>query len=288
MVHVLVVPLDGSEFAERALRPACAFAAQLENARVVLLSCTWGDGRRVRAHLDDRAAMFDGVVDVETRIVADVEPTEAIVETVASMPDALLCMATHGRSGLRTAVFGSVAEQVVCRSSRPLVLVGPACRTVLLPGERGRLLVCSDGSHFSDAVVPAAASWGHRLHLDPWVAEVVVPDEAVVYPGQPLGSREIEAASARLDGLAARLGASTLSARTEVLHGTPVSRSIADFAVRLPAGLIAMATHGRTGLVRSAMGSVAAEVVRRAPCPVLVARPGASEDPHVTKESADD
>lgn len=271
----VVVPLDGSELAERALRPACAFAARLEDARVLLVSCAPDDASVVQAHLDDRAGLFAPAVDVGTRIIEDAEPAEGILQTVASVPDALLCMATHGRGGLRTAVLGSVAEQIVCRSSEPLLLVGPACRTVLLADERGRLLVCSDGSPYSETIIPAAASWAARLQLEPWVAEVVAPDEAVAFPGQPVRSRQVEAASARLDELAARLGTPTSIAWPKVLHGTP-SRSIVGFAGRLSATLIAMATHGRTGLARAAMGSVATEVVRHAPCPVLVTRPEAT------------
>ena len=61
-------------------------------------------------------------------------------------------------------------------------------------------------------------------------------------------------------------------ARTQVLHGTP-SRAITGFAERLPASLIAMATHGQTGLTSMFMGSVATEVVRHAHCPILIMRP---------------
>jgi nucleotide-binding universal stress UspA family protein len=273
----VVVPLDRSEFAERALRPACVLAARMEGARVLLLSCAPDDATAVRTYLDDRASLFAGTVDINTRIVDDADPVEGILESVASTPDAVLCMATHGRGGLRGAMLGSIAEQVLCRSPDPLLLVGAACRSALLPGERGRLLVCSDGSTFSDAIISAAASSAAQLRMEPWVAEVVVPDEEVAFPGQPVRNREVEAASARLADLAATLTTSETPARPQVLHGTPVSRSIVFFAGRLPATLIAMATHGRTGLARTAMGSVAADVVRHAPCPVLVAKPGTME-----------
>ena len=57
-----------------------------------------------------------------------------------------------------------------------------------------------------------------------------------------------------------------------MLHGTPC-HAIAGFAERLPAAMIAIATHGRSGLTRITMGSVATDVVRQAPCPVLITRP---------------
>ena len=66
------------------------------------------------------------------------------------------------------------------------------------------------------------------------------------------------------------------AARTKVLHGGP-GRTIPRFAERLPAALIALGAHGRSGLSRIAFGSVATEVVRHAPCPVLPTRPTAGE-----------
>jgi nucleotide-binding universal stress UspA family protein len=268
----IVVPLDGSAFAERALRPACAIAARLDDARVLLVQCSPHDLDAAQHHLDDRAALYADVVDIETRIVGRGDPAETILAIAAAEPDATLCMATQGKGGFRAKVLGSVSTEVVCRSTQPLFLVGPQCRTALLPAERGRLLVCSDGSVLSDRIVPTAADWSARLRLEPWLTEVVGPDENPEPAHEPHPNREVEAATARLDTLAARLPESTPPAHTEVLHGSP-SRSIAWFADRLPAALIAMATHGRSGLTRISMGSVANEVVRHAPCPILITRP---------------
>ena len=268
----IVVPLDGSAFSERALRPACSIAARLPDSRVLLVSCTPDDVDLAQHHLDDRARQYSDVVEVETRLVHNGDPALAILATVASEPDAMLCMATHGRGGIKATVLGSVAKQVVCRSTRPLVLVGPHCRTALLPAERGRLLVCSDGSALSDSIIPIAAEWGERFGLEPWLAEVVPPDEYPEAAHRPPRNRQVEAATARLAKLSARLGTSGVPARSEVLHGTPC-HTIAGFAERLPAAMIAIATHGRSGLTRITMGSVATDVVRHAPCPVLITRP---------------
>lgn len=272
----IVVPLDGSTFAERALRPACSIAARLDDARVLLLTCSPDDLDDAQRRLDDRAALYSEVVDVETRVVGGGHPADTILATVATEPDAVLCMATHGRGGIASTVMGSVARKIICRSTEPLILVGPNCRTALLPAERGRLLACSDGSALSDRIVAVAAGWCERLDLDPWVTEVVPPEEQTDSTGHPVRNREVEAATKRLDELAVRLRTSTAEVGTRVLHGTP-SRSIVWFAEQLPAAMIAMVTHGRGGLARIAMGSVAGEVVRHAPCPVLIARPADAE-----------
>lgn len=176
----IVVPLDGSAFAERALRPACSIAARLEQARVLLVSCAPDDIDVAQRQLDDRASLFAEVVDVETRIIGNGDPADTILATVASEPNGTLCMATHGRGGIRATVLGSVATQVVCGSTQPLVLVGPNCRTALLPAEQGRLLVCSDGSALSDSIMPAAATWCDRLRLEPCVTGLASLDSELV------------------------------------------------------------------------------------------------------------
>jgi nucleotide-binding universal stress UspA family protein len=268
----IVVPLDGSPFAERALRPAVSIAARLADARVLLLGCAPDDIDAAQRHLDDRAGLYSEVATVRTRLVVGGDPAEVILATAETERDGILCMATHGRGGLLSTVLGSVAKQVVCRSTRPLLLAGPRCRTALLPAERGRMLICSDGSAFSGSIASTATSWCDRLELEPWFTEVVGPDENPEPSHHPVPNREVEAARKRLDELIAASPTSTETARTEVLHGEP-GRSIASFAEQLPAALVAMATHGRSGFTRLTMGSVATEVVRHAPCPVLLTRP---------------
>ena len=268
----MVVPLDGSAFAERAIRPACSIAARLEQARVLLVSCAPDDIDAAQRELDDRARLYSEVVDIETRIVGHGDPAEVLLASAATEPDGVLCMATRGKGAIRAKVLGSVSTKVVCGSTQPFILVGPNCRTTLLPAEHGRLLVCSDGSELSDSIVPPAATWSERLQLEPWLTEVVGPDEDPEPAHRPHPNREAEAAKARLDTLATRLHTPTSRARTRVLHGAP-GRSIPWLAERLPAALIALATHGHSGLTRITMGSVATEVVRHAPCPVLITRP---------------
>jgi nucleotide-binding universal stress UspA family protein len=271
-----VVPLDGSGFAERALRPAASLAARHASSSgpssVLLVGCSWPQDPPIDARLEDRAALLRDLVQVEVRILEGVNPAEGILQTLDAETDRILCMATHGRGGLRAAVLGSTAEAVLCRVTDPVVLVGPAVRTSVLPGERGRLVACSDGSPFADAILPAASGWADAQGMDAWLVEVIQPDEGVHAPGEAPVVELRRTAETRLAALAQRFGAGDRSVQTQVLHGTPVSRAIRLFAEDLPASLIAMATHGRTGLARTALGSIAADVTRTAPCPVLLHR----------------
>lgn len=263
-----VVPLDGSTFAERAIRHACSLAGRIEGARVVLLSCDPDDVGSARARMDDLAGLYAGVAQVEVRVVESGDAACTIATTVAEAADGVLCMATHGHGGIRSAVLGSVTRKVVCRSTRPIVLIGPNCGAAVLPGERGRMIVCTDGSPFSDTVVGVADELCERLGLDPCLVEVVVPDEDPE-SARRIPNRMVAAAEANLQRLTARFGR---PARTEVLHGNP-SRAISQCAEQLPAVMIALASHGRTGLLQLAMGSVATDVARHAPCPVMISRP---------------
>ncbi|MEZ5220265.1 MAG: universal stress protein [Ilumatobacteraceae bacterium] len=281
-MRTIVVPLDGSLFAERAVRPACAIAARLDRARVVMLRCATADDEIDRRRLDHLAATFADVAEVEVRVIGSDQPAAAILDVAADEPGALVCMATHGHGGLRAAMMGSVSQDVVRGSTHPLLLVGPACRTAVLPGERGLILVCSDGSTFSDSVVPTAAAWSRTLGLGAVLAESVGPDERPVTPEEHDHNREVESATGRLGALAERFreagsddaGSSDAgsSVTIEVLLGQP-GQSIVECAERLPASVVAVATHGRSRLSQVTMGSVAADVVRHSPCPVLVTRP---------------
>lgn len=271
-----VVPLDGSSFAERALRPAAALAARhargSDPGRVVLVACTWPQDPPIEARLQDRADLLRDLVDVEVRILDGADPVEGILSTLDSGADRTLCMATHGRGGLRAALLGSTAEAVLCRVTGPVVLVGPAAHGTVLPGEHGRLVACSDGSPLAAEIVPVASAWAAAQDMDSWLVEVIQPDEGVHAPGEPPVVELRRAAEARLAALGQRFESGDREVHARVLHGTPASRAIRLLADDLPASLIAMATHGRTGLARSALGSVASDVTRIAPCPVLLHR----------------
>lgn len=277
-VTTIVVPLDGSVLAETALRPAAAYAARAEQGRLLLITRCPADEDSAKRYLADRAERFRAVVDVDIDVVTNGDPAAAILYATRRSPRSLLCMATHGHGGVRAALLGSVAEDVVCRTAAPVLLVGPRCRTALLPGEVGDIVVTSDGSAFSEAILPHAAAWASATGLTPWLVEVVGPDELVNEPDAVPRNRQIEAGTERLKKLATRVDTGRAGTRIQVLHGADTACSIIAFAERLPAAAIAMAAHGRSGLARTLMGSVSAGVVRQAPCPVLLVRPAGPDD----------
>jgi nucleotide-binding universal stress UspA family protein len=268
----LIVPLDGSALAERALRHAVALATRLPGGRVMFVMCAEELNASQTHYLDDRAALYADLVAIDCQVVQQ-EPVTGIEQACSAVADPVVCMATHGRGGWRSAAFGSVANEVIATSERPVVLIGPECRTAILPGELGRVVACADGSVFADAILPVVRSWSADLDLTPWFVEVVPPEEQVRLDGEPIRNLQVEAAADELGRRVQSFLEEGLLAEKEVLHGADPAQAIADFAERLPAALVAMATHGRKGLGRLTLGSMAMAVVRTAPCPVLLLRP---------------
>ena len=261
MLRKVVVPLDGSRLATRALGPAGSLA-EATGASLLLLATHWEDGiGGARAHLDQEAARL-GVGRADTVIVHDRSPTDAIL-VESQDPETLVCMATHGRGGLEQAVLGSVAEGVIHAARHPVLLVGPSSDPAWKLAQPGNLLVAVDGSRTSEAVVPVASEWVRMLDLTPCVVQVLPAGKDIVE--RP---REIESEYVRT--LAARCSGEHGSSHWQLQRALDPAPALVDYARRLPATLVAMATHGYTGLTRVAVGSVAMRVIRENQCPVLL------------------
>lgn len=148
-----------------------------------------------------------------------------------------------------------------------------------------RILVPTDFSPASDAALDYArvlsATFGSSLQLlhvidDPTGASEFVPD-GFALPTEEIRSGLVEHARKRLGTLMSVVDRTHLHAHAETLFGAP-AQTIVDYATAIGAELVVMGTHGRTGLAHLLMGSVAEQVVRTAPCPVLTVRQVAVAD----------
>jgi nucleotide-binding universal stress UspA family protein len=259
--RTIIVPLDGSSFAERALPVASALAERLD-AGIVLVTAPWEQDPDDASDYLQQIATETRTRIVETIVDYDRVPIEAITDAARADPDRVVCMATHGRGRFRWAVIGSVAETVVSRSADPVVLVGPRCSAESLRAPR-RIVICVDRSPESHSSIPHAIDWAKALHLDIEVALVIHPfdEEDEAYQVVPLGP------------LADRIAGEGVSAYPVLLRNAHPAGALVDLAEALPAALLAMTTHTRTGLTRFMVGSVTMGVLNSAPCPVLVTRP---------------
>jgi nucleotide-binding universal stress UspA family protein len=308
--RTILVPLDGSLFAEWAL-PAAISIARRSGARLELICVhvpldtmvprnALGYQVGWAADVETRALEYLTSVMVRISRVADIDVSKAVrsgiaVDALLEHADAvnadLIAMTPHGWGPLRRAWLGSVAGGLVRKSSIPVLLLRPGeeiepdlahavpFRTVILP---------LDGSGFSEEVLPAATALGELAGATYVLVQVVPPASTlhtviardVAFPhawvDADVASALHASAHTHLDGVATRLRKRELQVETEVLVEPSAAAAILDFAERRSADLIAMTTHGRSGIGRLVLGSVADKVLRDARIPVLLYRPRGS------------
>jgi nucleotide-binding universal stress UspA family protein len=258
MPKTLIVPVDGSRTADHAFRCAQRLAAHLEPCDIIVMTASTDAGDSRRAHLD--TLVRDAT---ETRIRAELvagEPADAIVRMTAECADPVVCMTTRGRGRLTAPVLGSVATEVVRRVEAPVLLVGPQCEQDWWHSP-AKLVACWADEDSSEILAPAQ-EWSDALGMELWLETVLRPED-IRADFDP--QRVFAPARALLDKDPADV-------HTVALHHQSPARAIVRSAEEFPATLLAMTTRARVGLERAALGSVATDVVRHSPCPVLVVR----------------
>jgi nucleotide-binding universal stress UspA family protein len=199
------------------------------------------------------------------------DPSQTIVNAAVRGRVSLIAMTTHGRRGWDRLRFGSVAESVVGKAPVPVLLVRGLVRW---PTDRPpRILVPLDGSERSAAIVPAVAGLGRPLRAIVELLHVLEALPPAGYPELPLPlpgeGAAGEAARDHLERAAAPLAAEGLKVECVVLEG-PAVPVITRRASETGADLVAMSTHGRSGIARFLVGSVAQQVLQTADVPILL------------------
>jgi nucleotide-binding universal stress UspA family protein len=283
MFRTILVPLDGSSFAEHALPWALSIArrapASLDLVRGHVLyallepASSWvpydpatdAEHRyEEQRYLDDTARRLAAVAPVatSTAVVLGLE-ADGILDYLDAGNADLVVMATHGRGPLGRLIFGSVADCVVRCSTTPVLLIHarePAPELLPEPVVR-RVLIPLDGSALAEQVLGPAADLAQVLEAPCELLRVIDPTDGEVE----------QEAEAYLKSVAARLRDHGLRVATRVVAGRNAAGSI--LAEVRGDDVIALATHGRGGIGRILLGSVADRVIRTATCPVLVYRP---------------
>jgi nucleotide-binding universal stress UspA family protein len=263
MINTIVVPLDESDLSHAALPIANELAAALDST-VMLLASGWGSTvEELQSYLNDKAASLS--VPFDTSVVPDTFPATAIAAAVNGTEDAIV-MATHGRTGFGKALLGSVAEDVLKRSDHPVLLVGPGAKT-FTTFNNTTMVVTTDGSPISAMILPRAARWAKALSMS------IVVLSATAAGGSPLGGAEPDALANAVESAVSFFTREGIEARAESVIGTDAADAVAEWANANNAAMVAMATHGRGGLARTALGSTTMRTVHNCQCPVLVQKP---------------
>ncbi|AZH24813.1 universal stress protein [Haloplanus aerogenes] len=281
MYERILVPTDGSEVAEAAVDAAITLATRFDADLHIVHVLEAGElppgvedegadesavrGREAVSSAADRAA------------AAGVDATPTVVDTGGSVPEAIcryadeqgcdcIVAGTYGRTGLDRFILGSVAERLLRESPIPVLTVHE--ETVVDPA-LDRILVPTDGSACARAAVDQAIELA--LATDATLHVVHVVDSGIVDTG-PIPAALEEAGERAIQQVVERADAAGVSAtERSLLNGTP-HQEIVDYADENGIECIVMGTHGRTGVDRYLLGSVAERVVRLSDSPVLAVK----------------
>jgi nucleotide-binding universal stress UspA family protein len=260
----ILVPLDGSPFAERAL-PVARWAAAELGADVHVVEVAPGDDDAEGAvrYLDsvtrrNHAASWD--------VVQREDVGAALAEAVAGHPGAMACMATHG--GDRSAgLLGSVAASLLGRSDRPVLLTGPGARAVT--ADEAPVVVAVDGTPQDELLIPVALSWAAKLARR---LEIVTVVESA--PAWRRGGRLPEAVGPAkpdeyLDSLVARTETAGVAVVSQVVHDPVSVREGLVSLLDRTAALVVLGSRHRPGEAQTVLGSHAARIVHDLSIPAL-------------------
>lgn len=304
MFKTILVPLDGSRFAEAAL-PMAQRLAEESGGRLHLLlvhhplpawnpAISFPDGgaaieeanrERETAYLTELAVRLgrDAGVPVQHALVRGT-PGEAIAAHAGHVGAGLIVMATHGRGPVSRFWLGSTTDYVLRHVDIPVLAVHPPIDEGGVP--RGtpkirRILVPVDESPLSRQVVAPAEELATLLGAELLLLSVLEPVIGIMDPALPFPANvdpameqaRREAAEGDLHALAREITDRGGKARSLTVSALGVGATILEVAEREGADLIAMSTHGAGGLRRAFVGSVTDKVIRGSPVPVLAWRP---------------
>ncbi|MEI6046166.1 MAG: universal stress protein [Chloroflexota bacterium] len=311
MYNKLMVPLDGSLLAEKALPYAITlanrFGAELLLMRVSEVPALVSDTPEHELEVIHAAEIYLAEVQkfitaptlnphleakqVQT-LVAYGESVREIAEIAPFEKVDLILMTTHGRTGLSRLVLGSVATSIIQHSKLPVILIRPekleemetltktlTTPTSFSPDENGRrVLVTLDGSPEAESVLVPALEMAHKLEAALYLIRVVAPFVPIEYGDMGVSyafdvdqetENRRETAYQYLDKIQARIAENGLNCVKVVRIGNPADE-IVDYARKIQASMLVIATHARGKLGHLFMGSVAEEVTRRTNLPVMM------------------
>jgi nucleotide-binding universal stress UspA family protein len=286
VIRSILLPIDGSAAATAIIPQLELFLSRINPEVTVLevidtLATDYAEDAadEKRRDIDRAREEADKVVE---KLVADglraharVTPGPAaatILEVAEREQVSLIAMATHGRTGLPRWTLGSVTEKVLRASKVPMLIMrsfeGDGDSPTIQEAQQtfGHILVPIDGSEESLDIVPLVSELAKRSE-----ARVTV----VHFVSQYINKAAMQTAQGHLVNAYAAFTKEGTTIDTELRHGDPAV-GILDYATKADEtsdiDLIAMSTHGRSGIARWMLGSVTEKVVRHAKLPMLVMR----------------
>lgn len=265
---LILAPLNGSPEAEPVLATLRLLAGR-DRARVHLLGVEERPdyGGELRTYLEARSSALQGEGVEATPEIRKGRASQEILAAAKEHAADLIALTTTGRRGLQRLVEGSTAEAVLRRAEVPVL----TCREETAAAEGERLLLALDGSLSAEAALPEAVAWARRLDKPLDVMQVVLPVLALAGIGEVGARLPSENPRPYLERICGTLKAQGVQARPVVRTGRATAEILSHVREN-GVGLLFMGTHGRTGVPRFVLGSIAEETMRTSPCPVIVRR----------------
>jgi nucleotide-binding universal stress UspA family protein len=301
--RAVVVPVDGSNFAEHAIPYGLAVARRTGAPLHLALVHVPGDlatpgyplaeavAARVAQDRDREANYLQELMERLAPSGVELRPAllrGAVADALSGYAEEhevdLVIMTTHGRGGLQRAWLGSTTDGMIRRCCAPLLLIRPCdeTREILPSSDRAftRVLVALDGSETAERALADAVELPLTDDASLVLAHVMAPAVAAASPYLPqtiqLSEEEMahreESLGAYLKSVAAVTELGDRAVETRVVVDYDVAPAVIALAEEVDADLIALGTHGRTGLRRMVLGSVADKVIRGTRRAVLVHR----------------
>ena len=296
MYEKILVPLDCSDLAEIALPYAEELAGSMGSEITLIHVSESADGEydpMHRAYIEKMVEItkhsikkYFEKLSVKTIKVGSVffagHIAEQIVDYAEEQKIDLIVMATHGRSGIRRWILGSVAAKVVSASEQPMLLIRANDTS---PKRRKKhifkkALVPLDGSKESESIISYIGELASKLKAEVMLFHVIAPVQFFSgIPGeasnQTYGPDEIDKIVAKkkgyLDTLGAGLKDKGIKTSSRVVVGEP-AKDIISKADEIHADVVAMSTHGHSGIDRWTLGSTADTVLHGGNTPIMLVR----------------
>ena len=281
----VLVPLDGSRLGDAIVAHVRRLATREgEPVEVTLLTTieAWESEQQQATRRQELLAHHQELLDLLraegvpalSQVMVATDPAQQIVESALTHKADLIAMSSHGRSGLQRWRRGSVAERVLRAATVPVYVANPRGVVQVRDEVRwNRILVPLDGSTRAEKVLPLAGSFAGACGAELVLLHVDRPGQGGVHPVPEVAQRHAqEHAEKTLEHCRHPLTQAGLTVRVVGRYGPDPAHEVLEAAREVQADLLALASHGRTGLARWRFGSVAERLIQTAECPLLVVR----------------
>jgi nucleotide-binding universal stress UspA family protein len=280
----ILVPLDGSDLAELALPYAQELVSAFDSELILLYVSEPAEHEYLHMHqlyLEKVAVQMKKLVKRVSPLVVSGKPAEEIVKYTEKNDIGLIIMASHGRSGIIPWATGGIASKVIDATGVPLLLIKTTKPRRKTKGKHliSRIILPLDGSEAGEAAITRVKELKFRFEAEVILLEVVPEGrhlrtigglDYILFPEQELETFKAEA-NAYLGEVYKRLQRSKGELKIEIRSGE-VAKEILNYAKRKKASLIAISSHGHSGMTKWVFGSTAQEIIQDSPIPVLVVK----------------